>query len=344
MRLPVSDSKSVVRQGFTLVELLVVIGIIAVLIAILLPALNSARQQAYSAQCMSNLRQIGQAALMYAHENKGWLPPGHSANISGSAGSISRTDAAFADYGTTASDGTSPNPNRWLVSESMARYAGYKWSPQYDATKSWAANVAAGYQAPRTPIFFCPTYFQLVGNEQFDDNNLLFHGNSNGNSQTKINYLWVANPYHDLQPATLSALSGISEDLLAARTTAAGGNGGFCHMDQYPDQSVKSDFDTSRPCRPGIDYLRKTSDRHAADVAICVDNARQAGSGFFFYPHGSMSQHYNRPWPDSGGGSSYIMTIAPKAWFNELFGDGHCDSRRGDQLRMRWAQANPQCW
>src|SRR5438034_9112528 len=61
-------------RGFTLVELLVVIGIIAVLIAMLLPAINRARQQAASTQCQSNLRQCGLFLFMYANENKGFLP------------------------------------------------------------------------------------------------------------------------------------------------------------------------------------------------------------------------------------------------------------------------------
>src|SRR5439155_15636146 len=62
------------KTGFTLVELLVVIGIIALLISILLPTLSRAREHAYRVQCMSNERQILTGVMLYTNQWKGMLP------------------------------------------------------------------------------------------------------------------------------------------------------------------------------------------------------------------------------------------------------------------------------
>jgi prepilin-type N-terminal cleavage/methylation domain-containing protein len=67
-----------IDRGFTLVELLVVIGIIAVLISVLLPALTKARQQANLVACQANLKQMGSLFQVYAAENKGFMPYGEA--------------------------------------------------------------------------------------------------------------------------------------------------------------------------------------------------------------------------------------------------------------------------
>src|SRR2546421_9703522 len=130
------------RAAFTLVELLVVIGIIALLISILLPTLNKARESAKRTQCLSNLRQIAVFLNMYANNNKLQVPIGTS-----SGGAAGRDVAEGIAYCLTrvSAGGPDPDPPR------IVRYVGL------------GLIIKAGYIKEDTrggseQIFFCPSF------------------------------------------------------------------------------------------------------------------------------------------------------------------------------------------
>jgi prepilin-type N-terminal cleavage/methylation domain-containing protein len=77
-----SSHRSALRRGSTLIELLVVIAIIAILAAMLLPALSRARVKAHAVYCMSNQRQLTLASILYADDNECRLPPNASGSMS----------------------------------------------------------------------------------------------------------------------------------------------------------------------------------------------------------------------------------------------------------------------
>jgi prepilin-type processing-associated H-X9-DG protein len=115
------------------VELLVVIAIIALLIAILLPALNKARQAAVSVACLSNLRQLGQATTLYANDNKGSLPAAADWDANGNWGP----------------DRADMWPQDWTAT--LAPYLG-KANYAYDT--SGTQNLANTQN--KVPVYLCP--------------------------------------------------------------------------------------------------------------------------------------------------------------------------------------------
>ncbi len=107
------------QKAFTLVELLVVIGVIAILIALLLPALNKARNAAWSIKCLSNLRSIGQLLALYTNDNRGAVPvAGSSMNIASPPNSTYKY-GGWRDF--LAAAGKLPSPDS--ISKTDSRYS-----------------------------------------------------------------------------------------------------------------------------------------------------------------------------------------------------------------------------
>ena len=105
-----------VGSGFTLIELLVVIAIIAILAAMLLPALGAAKEQGRKTRCTSNLRQIIYSTLLYCDDNKGFLPAGFTTLPSGATASW---DELVKPYGT---------PTNLLICPSNKQGSRHYWS------------------------------------------------------------------------------------------------------------------------------------------------------------------------------------------------------------------------
>ena len=143
------------RKGFTLVELLVVIGIIALLIALLLPAISRARQSAQNLKCAANLRNLGELLVLHANDHRGYLPL--AGNI------VPGTDLNGLDDSQSLGDGLKERyvyyentPGQYRVTALPAALSPYiaKQSVRDDSWQNVEADIGTG---PIQDAFLCPS-------------------------------------------------------------------------------------------------------------------------------------------------------------------------------------------
>jgi prepilin-type processing-associated H-X9-DG protein len=153
------------------VELLVVIGIIALLISVLLPALNSARKQADRVKCLSALRQLGNAYFLYAHDSNGFWPPARHAFTSPPPYGTAPLNGAAITYGT--------RDKRWH--DFIGKYVGQEINPIGTQNRFWEPQLwSPEIKNGNSLLWGCPTWnrvtFNAAGTPSYDPTTNYFPG------------------------------------------------------------------------------------------------------------------------------------------------------------------------
>ncbi len=234
-----STTPSPRKRGFTLVELLVVIGIIALLISMLLPALNQVRKQAESTQCLAQLRQCGQVLYIYANQNKGYFPMGvvDSVDKLPSAGRIALLTSGTEYYTDTASA-----LNRIVQPQGPDLRIGASYNP------AWSIGGMK--------IFFCPSNY-IFDDQPHQSSSSRWPEDFAYSSRIRYNYLGDPNPYYPMYH-----FGGPYPTNSAVNST----------LDwRYWDRNHNG---TNRD-----EYMVKLGDKNASNITLMVDSIRFLNSG-----------------------------------------------------------------
>jgi prepilin-type N-terminal cleavage/methylation domain-containing protein/prepilin-type processing-associated H-X9-DG protein len=279
-------------RAFTLVELLVVIGIIAILISLLLPALKGAREAANAVQCASNMRQIAQALVAYHGDNKGKLIP----------------------YQVAGTSGGSANRSFWR--------GGWFWGSElikqkYLPMRNESDGTNFGYSIADNSVFHCPNTnrndytgaasavnFPTDGNHRIPQ--LMFSGLVSAGDR------WMTSTTYSLPNSNYTTYNG-------SGVKTGGGIGNWLPFVWYPDVAASAFTQTD------VDR-RLTMIRSSADVWMIVEGSQinhDSGGGLTTWRR--VAARHGKMRTDSSG--RYVNGDTNIAFF-----DGHVETMKSEVL------------
>jgi len=315
-----------------LVELLVVIGIIALLISILLPVLGSVRRQAAAVKCNAAMREIGNAFQMYAMENRGYYPP---MRTTGSAYRITFNSVPAVDL--------NQSPQYWMFF--LAKFVS---KVKFGASASNSQDVA---YAMRSVLWGCPSFVPINSTSaglSVNGQSVIYTGYGfNGFPEYTSSYpaLNAAAPYGVLGDSLSGALDTHAVATMNStnnwKTLDFTGAGTGRKWYKQKDWSTPAERALIGDCRA---YVLEAM--AAANIGAIAGQADLTGAVFWvggssptpgqtsmdFYRHGVYPKY---------AGSNQFSTTGGKIAYNVLFADGHCRTlitrEEGFRAaRMRW--------